>query len=347
MATRQDTTEEIVKDFSVLQRTGESALVDLSIFERLKERLFLFIATMGIDLVFLLFMTALLVGAIVTLDGSIRVFQASVGLPLGIMAAVIIMKSIQSPRKFATNVPLILRDWVPFLFIAFIYENLHDVAGRFMHYDIADLMYKWDVLIFGVEPTIWAQKLYSPWLTDTMAADYALYFALPLAIMFFLSLSGQRRDFRRMVLCLSFVFMMGFVCYVLFPCSPPRYFITEMYTNPHQLKGLFLFNRLQGMLDGFSVIKGGAFPSLHVGISAVALIYAYRFRNRSGLNKFIWFLYMPLVTGLWFSTVYLRHHWVVDIIAGLMVTLISYFLADWLLHLWERLRRRYSLPLID
>lgn len=71
------------------------------------------------------------------------------------------------------------------------------------------------------------------------------------------------------------------------------------------------------MWDGFSVISGGAFPSLHVGISTVALIYAYKYRYFSKLYYGIWILYIPLVTSLWFSTVYLRHHWVIDIFCGM------------------------------
>lgn len=336
MASRNDTQGELVKEYGLL--TG------LSIRERVKDGLLYLIATMGIDLIFVIFMTALLVAAVAILHGHIRILQASVGLPLAIMAGLIVIKYIKSPPDAAKNIPIILRDWVPFLFIAFIYENLHDVAGRVMHYDIAGTMYHWDEILFGLQPTVWMQKFYSPLLTDLMSVSYALYFAFPLAIMFFLSLSNRRRAFRRMVLCLTFSFIIGFLCYVFFPCSPPRYYMPQLYTDPHRLTGLFLYNQLQGMWDGFSVISGGAFPSLHVGISTVALIYAFKFRKMTRLNQFIWYLYIPLVTSLWVSTVYLRHHWFVDILAGWIVAFVSYFLAEWSLRMWNHLRMRFSLP---
>lgn len=344
MATRNDTESELVKEFTTLERATEGSITGLSIRARIKEGLLYFVAAMGIDLIFVILMTALLIAAVVILDGHIRVFQASVGLPLGIMAGLIIIKYIQDPRKAHTNIPIILRDWVPFLFIAFIYENLHDVAGRITQYDVASYMYHWDKMIFGVQPTVWMQNIFSPWLTDVMSISYALYFAFPLLIMFFLSLSGRRRAFRRMVLCLTFVFIIGFLCYVFFPCSPPRYFMPDAYTHPHRLSGIFLYNQLQGMWDGFSVIGGGAFPSLHVGISSVALIYAYRFRNMTRLNTVIWYLYIPLVTSLWVSTVYLRHHWFIDILAGWVVAFLSYFLAERSLKMWNKLRMQFSLP---
>lgn len=337
MATQNGTRGELIKDIGALEHGVTSPLV------RGREYLLYLVATMGIDLLFVIFMTALLIAAVVILDGHIRVFQASVGLPLGIMAGLIIIKYIQLPGKAHTNVPIILRDWVPFLFIAFIYENLHDVAGRITQYDVAHYMFRWDGAIFGVQPTVWMQKIFSPLLTDIMSISYALYFAFPLFIMFFLSLSGRRLAFRKMVLCLTFVFIMGFLCYVFFPCSPPRYFMTDLYTSPHRLTGLFLYNNLQGMWDGFSVISGGAFPSLHVGLSSVALIYAYKFRHFSKLYYWIWILYIPLVTSLWVSTVYLRHHWFIDIFAGWIVAFVGYFLAARAIRSWEHLRHKYAL----
>ncbi|MFH1652782.1 MAG: phosphatase PAP2 family protein, partial [Pseudomonadota bacterium] len=303
------------------------------------------ITVMGGDLTSLIFMTILLVFAVEKFNGHIRWFQASVGLPLGMMAAVLITKFIKDYAHASKNAHIILRDWLPFLLISFIYENLHDVAGHVMAHDIAPALYKWDVMLFGVEPTIWVQKLFNPLFTDVMAFSYALYFFLPLFLMFFLSVQDRRLELRQMSLCLTFVFLAGFLCYVFLPANPPRYFITDLYTSPVKLTGLFLFDRLQGAWDGLSVIKGGAFPSLHVGISSVALIYAYKFRNISRLYSLIWWSYIPLVVSLWFSTIYLRHHWVIDIFAGWLVALFGALFAGVMLGLWTRLRNMYGLSL--
>ena len=99
------------------------------------------------------------------------------------------------------------------------------------------------------------------------------------------------------------------------------------------------------MWDGFSVVGGGAFPSLHVGISSVALIYAWKYRYFSRLYQVLFYIYIPLVVSLWISTVYLRHHWVIDIFAGWAVAYIGYRLADLSLRKWNRLRRRFAFPL--
>jgi membrane-associated phospholipid phosphatase len=346
MSTDQDIQRGLLNEIDELR--SDRAVVTapaLPLGQRIRDRLLFLVALMGVDLIALIGMTATLVITVMAMGRPIRIFQASVGLPLGIMAGLLVMKYIQRPRDFSTNGLIVLRDWVPFLFIDFIYENLHDVAGHVMHFDIAGFLYEWDVAIFGVEPTLWAQKFYSPLLTDVMAFSYALYFVFPLVIMFFLSLEGHRRAFRHIAMALTFTFILGFLGYVLFPASPPRYFITELFTHPVQLHGPLLYDRLQGMWDGFSVIGGGAFPSLHVGISTVALIYAWQYRYFSKLYRWIWYLYIPLVISLWVSTVYLRHHWMIDIFAGWAVAYIGYRLADVSLKHWNRLRRRYAFPL--
>jgi len=309
------------------------------------KRILAFIALAGPDLMLAVVMTLVLLVTIIFAGGHIRFFQASLGLPVGITLTLIIYHSILArfrpeERKLPHH---ILRDWLPFLLVTFIYENLHDLSKLFYKHDFAGVFYHWDIAIFGVEPTIWAQKIYSPILTDIMAFCYALYFVFPLVLMFFLSHEDRRSEFREMALAVTFTFLMGFIGYVAWPTSPPRYFITELYTNPHVLHGPYIFDRLQSAWDSLSVVPCGAFPSLHVGISAVALFFAWKFRSINRIFGTIWLIYIPLVLGLWFSTVYLRHHWVIDIFAGLFVAGVAYALSEYVLKAWHGFRARYDI----
>lgn len=298
------------------------------------------IAAIGPDLILSGIMALVLTATVVLAGGHIRFFQASLGFPVGITVALIIYHSILARfRPEERRLPHhILRDWLPFLFVTFIYENLHDLSKVFYKHDFANVFRQWDIAIFGVEPTLWAQKIYSPFLTDIMAFCYALYFVFPLVIMFFLSHEDRRFEFRKMALAVTFAFLMGFVGYVIWPTSPPRYFITEIYTSPSVLHGPLLFDRLQAAWDNLSVVPCGAFPSLHVGISAVALIYARKFRHINRIFTAIWWAYIPLVLGLWFSTVYLRHHWVVDIFAGWLVAIVSVAASEVVLKMCRNVR---------
>ncbi|MFA4875409.1 MAG: phosphatase PAP2 family protein [bacterium] len=309
-----------------------------------KEWLLYRLATLGFDLFILMAMALLLVVTVLALGGHIRLLQASVALPASATLAALVARAWQKPGEWKMEVGHILRDWVPFLFIVFIYENLHDVAGQAMDFDIAGTLYRWDVALLGIEPTLWAQRIFSPLLTDVLSISYALYFFQPLFIMFLLSLWDMRSELRHMALALTIAFVLGFMGYVFLPASPPRYFIESLFTDPPRLYGLFLFDKLQGTWDSLSVISGGAFPSLHVGLSTVALIYAFRLRKVNRAFRIVWYVYLPLVVSLWFSTVYLRHHWVIDIFAGWIVAAAGLGGAELLMRAWKRLRERYALP---
>ncbi|HQG14018.1 MAG TPA: phosphatase PAP2 family protein [bacterium] len=341
-------TEDLITDKSALkpgELVEERGLPSFSsLFNGVRERALYRLAVVGFDNAILFVMSLLLVGSVLAMGGEIRLFQATVILPLVIMAFAIAVRVKRDPANWYASSTFILRDWIPFVLVVFIYENMHDVAGQVMALDIAGPIMKMDIAIFGVEPTLWAQKIYSPLLTDIMAFSYAIYFALPLFIMFLMSLWGKRFEFRHMALALALCFIFGFLGYVFLPCSPPRYFIEHMFDSPVRLSGIFLYDWLQGQWDGLSVVSGGAFPSLHVGISSIALIYAWKYRNMNLKCKILWYAYIPLVTSLWFATVYLRHHWVVDIFAGWFVAVAGYFISSWAMPVWLRLREKYGLP---
>ncbi|OGQ48942.1 MAG: hypothetical protein A3I09_03270 [Deltaproteobacteria bacterium RIFCSPLOWO2_02_FULL_47_10] len=323
----------------LLELPAERKPIGIAQLKWFATRAIVFITLIGPDLLLAIVMTAILVSTVAFKGGQIRFFQASLGLPVGIMLFLLIYNRGQKAAH-------IVRDWLPFLFVTFIYENLHDLSKLFYNHDIAEILHRWDIVIFGIEPTIWAQKFYTPLLTDVMAVSYAMYFIFPLVIMFFLSNDDRRFEFREMALALTFTFIMGFIGYVLWPTSPPRYLIPHLYTNPQVLHGIFIFDRLQGAWDNLSVVPCGAFPSLHVGVSAVALFYAWKFRNIGRIYKWIWYLYIPLVTSLWFSTVYLRHHWVIDIFAGWIVALIGFGMSEYILKAWQKIRSIAGSPRI-
>ena len=74
----------------------------------------------------------------------------------------------------------------------------------------------------------------------------------------------------------------------------------------------------------FARIRRDVFPSLHVGISFVVWLYAYRNSRR------LFLVLSPLILSLWVSTVYLRYHYLIDCIAGLILAPLSFLLANWL-----------------
>jgi membrane-associated phospholipid phosphatase len=134
--------------------------------------------------------------------------------------------------------------------------------------------------------------------------------------------------------------------FLAFPAGPPRYYAPLLHGphgfDPPQLHSFFgLFELQQGAFDSADPVRTrSAFPSLHCSLALLTLIYSYRF-GEAVFPRFprLWFrIVLPFVVSLWISVVYLRHHWVVDIFAGLALGATANYLAPILRRRWPRTR---------
>ncbi len=81
---------------------------------------------------------------------------------------------------------------------------------------------------------------------------------------------------------------------------------------------------VQQTLDGLEHNKTDAFPSGHTAVALVSLFYAGKFRERV-----LFGILVPCVAALIVSTVYLRYHYVIDVIAGIALAAVTIFIAPW------------------
>ena len=102
-------------------------------------------------------------------------------------------------------------------------------------------------------------------------------------------------------------YAVGLLGYTLFPARGPYVAFAQLYLHP--IDG-WLFTWLCGTLVAVGAPGYDVFPSLHVGVTAVLLGWDWRTSRR-------WFrAWAAPVAVLWASTIYLRYHYVVDVLAG-------------------------------
>lgn len=229
------------------------------------------------------------------------------------------------------------RDSLPFLFAANIYGNLHDLIRFYGRPDITDDLHRWDVAIFGVEPTVWAQRFLNPSLTDFFTVCYWLFYVTPPLLGLLLWLKRDRRAFRETMVSIVLCLYLGYIGYVLWPASAPRLAIPEQFTTTlHGFSAILDETRIAPA--AIPLTAYGAFPSLHCAVAVLTILLAWRHLR--------WFFPIQLVSGigLVFGTVYLRHHWVVDILAGLVLTVATFWAGPRVEAWWERMAARYAPP---
>ncbi len=217
----------------------------------------------------------------------------------------------------------IVRDWFPFLVILLMYYSLWGDATHLLTTTDRDpALMAWDQRLFGFQPSVALQRFISPTLTGWMEFAYMYHiWNIPL-VACFLYLCRPRERFREMMCGVLVVSFFGLLGYLLVPAIGPMYTLRNQYTVPLS-QPLDLFNREVEFMN-FARIRRDVFPSLHVGISFVVWLYAWRNARWLGL------VLTPLILSLWVSTVYLRYHYFVDCLAGLALAPLSYLLANWM-----------------
>jgi membrane-associated phospholipid phosphatase len=226
-----------------------------------------------------------------------------------------------------------LRDILPFVVCILVYTNLHDTIGFVNPHDVHFELIALDVRLFGVEPTLWAERFITPECTEVMQFFYVNFFWIAPSASLALLAQRRRTEFRATTMAIMTCFYVGYILYVVFPAAPPRLVLVSQFTKnlygyPH------FFSKLNA--DAFALLpvdSRAAFPSLHTAVSLTMLVCSWRFLRA-------WFfIAAPFVLGLWVSTIYLRHHYAVDLLAGFALAPLALWLAPHIDGWWARKQR--------
>lgn len=127
----------------------------------------------------------------------------------------------------------------------------------------------------------------------------------------------------------------AFMTYYFYPAAAPWFvqkygFIQPLVPMSGDPAGLARFDELLHLnlfTQNYQIapITFGAVPSMHAGFAMLGFLYFLQF-NR----KLSWTLAIYCVS-MWFSALYLQHHYAIDLVLGVTYALIAYFLVEKLL----------------
>src|SRR6185295_17035573 len=127
-------------------------------------------------------------------------------------------------------------------------------------------------------------------------------------------------DLRRFIFTLTLCYYVSYVGYFVVPALGPRFALAASHTVV--LETTAVSAAIERTLNELEHTKLDVFPSGHTMIAATVLLVAYR-RAR---DAFRWLL--PIATCLVLSTVYCRYHYVVDVLAGLVLAIVTVPVGD-------------------
>lgn len=185
-----------------------------------------------------------------------------------------------------------------------------------------------DVRLFGQLPAAWVGALGRPaWFSDILSVAYFSYYLVPPAVVVALYVRGNREQLDRFVFGMQTTLLLCYAGYFVFPTAGPRIPLAEAEVR---LGGGPLSRGLRLFLNTFELNGFDAFPSGHTAISIVLLVYGWSMFPR-------WRIPLALTSGgIIFSTVYLSHHYVIDLLAGAVVALMTVISAPFVSRLFGR-----------
>ena len=177
-------------------------------------------------------------------------------------------------------------------------------------------------------------KIHHSAVADIMAGCFYLcWVPLPIAFGLWLFFSGKRNLYLRFALAFLLVNLIGFVGYYIHPAAPPWYALdygyTPDFTMPGNVAGLGRFDELVGLpvFNSIYVKNANVFaavPSLHAAYMLVTTIYSVKARCP-------WpavLVFAVITVGIWWTAVYSNHHYVIDVLLGIITAIVGVLLLE-------------------
>jgi membrane-associated phospholipid phosphatase len=217
------------------------------------------------------------------------------------------LDSIGMVRERWRGTVAMLRDWVPIAALLYCYGLMGPVIGRGLFGDQDAALARIDrVMFFGHDPRVLCEALISRPLSEWLCACYVFYLPLFPIVLAWVFAKKDPAPFRELGFAVTLTLAVGYVFYTIVPAQGPL-FLDHFDVS----LDAYLGARLKAQLMDRTRVPRDCFPSLHTGVSLTLLWGAFRH-----VRPLFWVL-APIVLSIPFACVYLRYHYVIDVIAGI------------------------------
>ncbi len=244
---------------------------------------------------------------------------------------------------------------LPFLLFGVVYDLTHITQPlvRHLYVHVAE-PYHYERALFGIRsggavltPNEYFLQHHWPVVDFFTGTSYIIYVYWAVAFAAYLALARRDEVGRRLLARFGWTFLLmniaGFATYYIYPAAPPWY-VTDYGLGPANMAarssaaGAARWDALTGLnyfagFYGRSADVFGAIPSLHVAYPLMTFLYGLELRKHwLDVSSFALFLLVS------FAAVYLNHHYVIDVLLGVLYTVGAYGIEMAL----ERRRRRVA-----
>jgi membrane-associated phospholipid phosphatase len=234
-----------------------------------------------------------------------------------------------------------LHTWYAVAGILIIFKEIYIIIQSLGLKDWDELLIRSDRFFFHTDPTVWIFQFAHPFLTELLQVAYVSYYFLMISLGAELYLRKEREKLNFTIFTVTYGFLLSYFGYLAFPAVGPRFTLHDFNNLGQELPGLFLTTPLRAFIDSAESIpqhiaqpilfaQRDAFPSGHTQMTLIVIYLAHRYRI-----SLRWWIY-SFGTLLIISTIYLRYHYVTDLLGGALFMITTVTTAPRLSAWWRR-----------
>ena len=292
----------------------------------------------AVDLLVIVFVALISIVAILYVPGT-SFWRVIAPINLGICIVIILLAISATKPQF--RMLRFLHNWYPVPVIFLLFKEIYIIIQALARPDIDPALISIDHSLFGVDPTVWILRFSTPVLTEILQLAYVSYYLLMITLAVELHMRGEIERFSFVIFTVTYGFFLSYIGYILFPAVGPRFTLHAFDSINKELPGVYFTDALRVFLNSgesipndlpnpVALAQRDAFPSGHTEMTLIILYFAYKYRVKSRYVLYV------VGTLLIISTVYLRYHYVVDLIGGVLFLAFTVWTAP---KLYEFLQR--------
>ena len=233
-----------------------------------------------------------------------------------------VMSALRPAEGSASGLKRFLMFFYPVIFLIAAFESFYMILPYCNPERYDAFMAAVDFHLLGVHPTVWIESYIQPPVTETLYFAYILYFPMPLVLAGWMYGKQMFNEVAAIFLSFFICYYGAYISYFLVPVQGPRFHLAHLQHVP--LDGIFFSETIRNLINILEPNKLDAFPSLHAAILLLSMIAAKKY------NRTLYRIFLPVAILITVSLVYLRYHYVIDVVAGFTWAGISWFSGQYL-----------------
>lgn len=236
---------------------------------------------------------------------------------INVIIMLTIIATVFAQRFAKASLFTVYRDWYTLFFLITIYMQHNKLVPLVNPHDIDAYLMKIDYALFlGNHPTVLLESILNPYFTEFLQIIYASFYFFPFLLCLLLYRNKRKADFHIVASTILLGFYISYIGYYLFPAIGPRFTMVHLQTLP--LEGVYLYNFFHHAILFLGGVTRDCFPSGHTLVSILTFMLTVKYFKKFSIVAGIWMVFLVM------STVYLRYHYVIDLIAGFILCLAVY-----------------------